>query len=546
MPPTSSSSGSESPARFAARAGPWARFLRFAPFLPLAIAIAAGVAGAAVKRAEGEPEWSYYRELVRLSLAESTGPDEKIFGYLPGAKALLAPFVLTEPAGYVAFLGLGVASCVGMFLLLRRRAPDGSPDPWSDAWLSLCMAGPVYLALQNNQLVTFSAFLAFLALERAGARREGAAATALAFAALIKTLPVVLVGHLVASGRLRAGAGAALLLATLSLGFGALTEGPVASVDRHVEWFSQVSEQDPGDVFEGDVPASLDVNQSPLAYATRIALAFDAPSVAIVFRIVAAAGLALAAFASFRGRGDAGALRTAGALWLAWIAFATPFGRYYYLPLCVPVWFAAWPAWRPGRPLWTLPLAGLPLLSLTSGGGNPTYAIYTALTLGLALRAAFGPEPVASGVSLRRLAGRVAFGAGCAAAVALATPFGARLAEAEAERGVRRIFEEARRSEASALVFVEEDRGSDEEAFPELPRFREDDDEEEIDAFLSDATENFFVLPYEGVPDFLEDFGEEKFAFAGRAGEFLVLRERPGIARADARRRAEREDEAPR
>lgn len=557
--------------------GRLARALSVVAFLPLAVALVAGAIVAVGRWNSGEPEWSYYRTLARLPLAESTGPDEKLFGYLPGARALIAPFVWTEPVGFFAFLAASVASCVGAAFVLRRARPvrsvaarpgeiSASASPLerllhdrllADLWLSCCLCAPIYFALHNNQLVSFGFALALAALARAGrlggaasgahdaspeARADLAVGALLAIGALFKTLPILLAGFLFLSGRRRAAFATAGILAALGFSLAAFTDGPRASLDAHLAWIPMVTQQDPTRVLEGDVPWSFDVNQSALAYAVRLAVALDSDLPVRGARAAGTLAVAVLALATFRARRDRSRDLAFVAAWMAWIAFAAPFGRYYYLLFCVPTWILAGPPSRASGPHWRLPFWGAPFLAFTAGAGNPTYAIYTGLTLALALWIALAPASFLARLARapsRREVARMAVGAGIAClAVAAITP-GAILragsSETASEAAMERLVEDRRATREADVFYVDDDFDAPIPAFGRAATRIDDEDEVAIEGELRDRDEDFFILQYEAVPEFLEKYGTENFEFFGRRGGYFLYRERsPGSSSAGA------------
>lgn len=359
-------------------AAPWV-------LLPLVGGAALGAVTAVGKWARGEPEWSYYRDLVTQPLAVATGPDEKLFGYIPGAKALLTPFVEAGAAGYFLFLALSLASVLLLYTLLRKAGRPGGGGERNLAhdglWLSACMAGPAYLALQNNQLVTLSALLTVLALVHGLRGREGLGAALLGGAVFLKTLPLLLLPMLVLLGRWRMAVYTALFVPVASLMLAAATDGIPSSVYHHLAWPHQVMEQSPLDIFEGDTPRSMSTNQFFLAYLTRASLLVDAPLLAQSFFLLKAASLLVLCILTVKARRSPELHGTIATVWLAWLVFIAPFGRYYYVLFLVPLWYSGGLALSEWSPRWSKAKWLLPLSVLVMGGHNPAYAAMTFLTV---------------------------------------------------------------------------------------------------------------------------------------------------------------------
>lgn len=384
LPPTPLETGTPEPAR------PKIPFVaRLALMSPLLLGVAGGAWRAATKWSRVEPEWAYYRDFVFQSLAFATGPDEKLFGYLPGAKALLTPFVRTEPLGYFVFLALSVAAIFILFDLIERcflpPAPDAAGVRRRVFRLSVCLAAPSFLALQNNQLVSFSVCLAAAGVVLAFRNKARTAGLTLGVAILLKSLPLPLLGLLVLTGRFRAAFYALLAVGALSFSLASITDGIGPAIDNHIEWPHMVSEQNPLETFEMDVPRSLEANQSPLAFATKLAVWSGFSGLAFMTQGLVFLSLGALAVATFLLRQKPETRWLLAVVWMAWLPWAAPFGRYYYILYCAPLWCVAAADLRVKSPLLWLPLLVLPATPLFMLGHNPAFALVSLATFAIGL-----------------------------------------------------------------------------------------------------------------------------------------------------------------
>jgi len=118
----------------------------------VACAILAGINRGIGKWCQGGVEWFHWKNLVYEPLADATGAEKPIFGYLPGFKALLVPFVRTGPIGYFVFALLNGLSCLGIVKLIYSHFTVHDRSPLALLWLSICSAVPIWFALRNNQI----------------------------------------------------------------------------------------------------------------------------------------------------------------------------------------------------------------------------------------------------------------------------------------------------------------------------------------------------------------------------------------------------------
>jgi len=356
----------------------------------IALAILAGMLRATGKWVAGKPEWMYYTRLVDQKLLDAMGPDKPIFGYLPGFKALLIPFVATEPAGFFVFLLLNALSCAGTLWLVFTHFTARRGDAVAFLWLALCSAVPVWFVLQNNQLVgpaVFLTLLAFLAMRKG---REWSAGLLIALAILVKTLPLPLLAFPLVRRQWRTVMTAMIAAPVLSVALAALTDGLDASVASHIRWPAQVMAQNPEKlIVEKTEPSSFYSNQSASAELIRLASAFDLVQLVWLPKVVAGVSLLILIAFSAKRREEDAVFWSCVAGWFAWVAFAAPFGRYYYLLFIVPavyrIGLSVFAHFPDGRNLWLVALCIVSLSLLGARGHNPLYALATSVSLFLHL-----------------------------------------------------------------------------------------------------------------------------------------------------------------
>lgn len=342
-----------------------------------------GIYSAIRKGLANRAEWNYYRDLVELPLAEATGPDKMIFGYLPGAKALLTPFLMFNEAGLFAYIVFNVLSGLLIILLLYKLIPASNETAVGFKpvyWMLFCGSIPVYLVLQNNQLVLISMLLLLLGFVQMQSDREVGAGVLLAFAALFKTLVVPVFALPLLLGRWKTTLVAGLATILLSFSFATFTDGLDASIQMHTRWIAQVSAQSPERVVSEQVtPISFSNNQS---------------SRAEIVRLVQATGAIVAMYAHFVFYGLVTILLVVLTIdykgqfrhltwmkvsaWLAWVAYAAPFGRYYYIIYLLPTFYIAGSGSAFRRGTWQVALWIVVLMSFFPKGHTPVYAIATA------------------------------------------------------------------------------------------------------------------------------------------------------------------------
>lgn len=333
-----------------------------------------------------KPEWFYYRKFVELPLVEAVGPDKAIFGYLPGCKALLSPFVLTEPLGYIIFALLNVAACLGILILVHKNYTRPHQPPISLLWLALCTAVPIWFSLQNNQLMAPALFLTLCAFSRLRKGQNIQMGVFMAFAVLLKTLPLAVMMFPLALRRWKAILATGLILGFLSLGLATLTDGFNDSFWMHLSWPNQVSEQNPfNGLDEGSSPKSLGINQSPAAEMVRLIQWSGIYELKYLYWMLVGVSLVgmLALSILPMDSDDIYWSRIGG--WLAWVSFSAPFGRYYYLLFLVPAIYQLGLRVMDKSPRWRyLSLTILTILSfslLGARGGSLFYAFAVGITI---------------------------------------------------------------------------------------------------------------------------------------------------------------------
>lgn len=383
----------------------WTPGIRLLALSIFALALIMGVGMAVQRYRHGGAEWRHWRAFVLEPMDEVVGPEKHLFGYFPGAKALLVPFVRTGHAGFAVFALLNVVSCIGALSLLDARIPRGAGPPRCDVarpWLLLCGSVPSYLAIQNNQIIAPAVFLALLAFALLQHRWRALSGCVLAAAALMKTLPAALFLLLLLMRSWRTFLAAALSLALLTLGLSAMTEGVAGSIRHHRAWPGQILAQNPSVSEDEDgQPGSMAKNQSPSAEIARLAELTGTRLWVWLHRAVLLAATALLAAACLPASDNAASFWHKVAAWMAWIPYAAPFGRYYYLLFQVPAWYIlglrVLEAPNAGRKrLWLLPL---PLVAAAAKNYTGVNAVIVSVTFFaiLALLAAEGRAIVRKG-----------------------------------------------------------------------------------------------------------------------------------------------------
>lgn len=351
-----------------------------------AIAILAGINGAHLKGTHGRPEWSYYRELTSLTLEEATGPDKMIFGYLPGIKAILSPFLLVEPAGLYLFILANTIAVISILFVLIKAQGISLSEPGHEsylAWLLVSSAVPSYFAIQNNQVVALSVCLMLFGLRQSNRDHEIRAGILLAASALIKTLtiPIFLLPLLLGKWKTSAIAFAGTIV--LSILLATATDGIDSSLSMHRRWIPQVQAHNPEQVFfKHQTPVSFDNNQSMRAEITRFSAYIDSAFPIYLHNIGYYGSLTLLILLTIKSRHLPECYWITVAAWMAWIAYGVPFGRYYYVLFLVPVvstWYQNNRYSTTANPK-TFTYAAF-FFAILSKGHTPIYAMTTALVM---------------------------------------------------------------------------------------------------------------------------------------------------------------------
>lgn len=362
---------------------------KYIAFGVIGLSVLAGMIRATGQWVKDRPEWLYYRELVNTNLLDAMGPESPIFGYLPGFKALLIPFVATEPFGFFAFLLLNVLSCIGILVFVRTHFGSDRRDANGLLWLAFCSAVPIWFTLQNNQLVAPSVLLTLLTFSCMWKGREWSAGLLLVLAVLIKTLPLPILAFPLVRRQWRTVLVAGVALPVFSVGLAALTDGIDASVQSHIRWPEQVMAQDPAKLLDGAEPNSFGSNQSPSAEVVRLARSLDIELLVWLPKALSIAALFFLAYLSIKRQADKATFWSHAAAWLAWVAFAAPFGRYYYLLFIVPAAYClgltVFRRFPRQQRLWRVALCVVSLSLLAARGNNPVYALASSIILVLYL-----------------------------------------------------------------------------------------------------------------------------------------------------------------
>ena len=379
----------ESPARPERRPGLFGFRLDRAVVL-IVCALTVGMVMGTRKWMQHQPEWAYYENYVKKPLVETSGPQKGMFGYLPGCRAVLSVFVTTQPLGYFVFAVFNAGCCLGVVRMVYKRQVDGAGEPRAGLWLALCSAVPIVFALQNNQLVAPAVYLSMLAMTMATRGKEKSAGLLFALGVLLKTLPLPMLMFALVARRWRM-----VVVAGLSLGLGSLllaawTDGWRESVDSHLRYPAQVAAQSPVLALKPETtPRSFHHNRSPGAELARLARATGVPAVAWLHPVLAVLSLAGLVVLSVRGGAAAHLFWPRLTAWLAWVACAAPFGRYYYLLFLVPAIHAAglWVLARAGtrRNACLAVLGVLSMLMILTRSPNPSYALLSTTMLAFSM-----------------------------------------------------------------------------------------------------------------------------------------------------------------
>jgi len=381
----------------------------------VAIVVLSGVVAAVRRGVQHKPDWGDLQTESRYVWAHGhTAPGTAMFGYLPTATFALWPFTtwLPEPVGLVLYVLSNLAALAASVWIVYRywwRAPDTG----GFIWPVLLVCANFQHALQSNQLTLWTLVLCVGGLTLVNQRRELAGGVVLGLAALVKTVPGVLVVYLLLCRRWRALVGviiAAIVIDVVpSVAFfgwqGAVAEHqawmrragwhsnrvmieqPLLRVHRHgtnaslaavlTRWLRAIPDTKRQVILYGDPPADV-VERYRAALAPDEALTLDPmppregvwaekrvdidwvprfhiadwpPGVVWwLWFTPLALGFAALAWFTWRTRGDEAAGWTpCAALWLLAMFWPSPMTRHYYLAWAFPALVVVWQWW------WAMP-----------------------------------------------------------------------------------------------------------------------------------------------------------------------------------------------
>ena len=225
----------------------------------------------------GRPEWCYLRA-AGSDAAAMLGPDQPMFGYLPGVFGILRGLLSGgEVTGLVVLTACNGAAAMRLMQMICRGLPGVFVEPPAKLrpWLHVLCAVTLVPAIRNSQLVVPSMLLVVYGLR---ANRSLVRAALLAIAVVLKTLPAVLLGLLLVRGDVRTVRTALLVLAATSYALAALALGWHQAWYAHLDWPAQVSAHEPTAALRGAFVPSLNDNQSIVAVAVRVAPWWLAPA----------------------------------------------------------------------------------------------------------------------------------------------------------------------------------------------------------------------------------------------------------------------------
>ena len=282
----------------------------------------------------GRPEWCYLRA-AGSDAAAMLGPDQPMFGYLPGVFGILRGLLSGgEVTGLVVLTACNGAAAMRLMQMICRGLPGVFVEPPAKLrpWLHVLCAVTLVPAIRNSQLVVPSMLLVVYGLR---ANRSLVRAALLAIAVVLKTLPAVLLGLLLVRGDVRTVRTALLVLAATSYALAALALGWHQAWYAHLDWPAQVSAHEPTAALRGAFVPSLNDNQSIVAVAVRVAPWWLAPALPGLRYALLATLTFLTVAATWRHRHELDCTSTLP-VWLAYTVLAAPFCRYYYVPLLLP------------------------------------------------------------------------------------------------------------------------------------------------------------------------------------------------------------------
>jgi len=295
------------------------------------LVLIAGIFKAITKYIHNKPEWSFWVKTTHNPMsvnAQYVGP------YLPGIKGFLTIFTAYPPYGYILFLALNVLSCLGISYILLNYL-EKPVDIKKVNWLCVCMYAPTYLCLQNNQLIilcVFSLLFALLLLKKHQTWTSGlVCALSIIFKSLV--LPILVFTTLLQKWKFTILS--VLLVIVISFTSLVICENFSSSVQAHLNWPAKVMDRNP----ENASPNWFDDNHSAYAESVRMANHWDLPFIVWLHKIFSVLAFGILVYYTHKNRNNPAVFWLLASLWMAWIAYVTPFGRYYYLILLVPAWY---------------------------------------------------------------------------------------------------------------------------------------------------------------------------------------------------------------
>lgn len=96
----------------------------------------------------------------------------------------------------------------------------------------------------------------------------------------------------------------------------------------------------------------------------------------------------------------------------------------------------------------------------------------------------------------------------------------------QSEKSIVKTFESLRRDKYSDLTLVVENIEQAGVKFRFVATLVDDSDEDSIRTLLTDEDEDFIVINYQEMPDFLGEFGNDFFDLVSRDGVYFLMRER--------------------
>jgi len=346
-------------------------------WLSVAVLTTTAVWSAWDKGTSGKPEWLYHR--LAAAPEFSGGLEVHNPGYLPGFAGFIAPFFqLPDGLGLALFIALGcMLSAVTIWLLHREYWSNGAgPGRRFTPWFAVWMIPPLWLGIRNNQVMVWMLAPLLLALASWRHKRLATNGALIGLAAVVKTLPVTLLPFLVLRRKLPLAITAGLFTLTLSVVLGGWHYGWAESLELHLKWPANARGQDPiGAIGAVTEPRFFGDNMSARAWLVRSADVLGETVTGWVCEALLYGSLVISGWVTWRRRKETDLARDS-AHWLAWVALASPFGRYYYVCMLLPAWCLLS---RSGNPWmrsigWSGPLLAL---ATRSDGVYPILVLFT-------------------------------------------------------------------------------------------------------------------------------------------------------------------------